>query len=90
MQTREKDAEEFHQQVVDAAKRRNEREKDIEDPAKFARFLVVVEGLGKVALDAAKEDVDPVLVGQAMLYYAKCLGQTEAVQATKPIVPEEK
>lgn len=88
MQTREKDAEAFHQQVVDAAKRRNEKAKDIEDPAKFARFLVVVEGLGKVALDAAKEDIDPLLVGQAMLYYARCLGKTEAAEAAKPIVPE--
>lgn len=88
--TRETDAEEFHKQVVDAAKRRNEAKQDIPEPAEFARFLVVVEGLGKVALDAAKEDVSPKLVGQAMLYYAKCVGQTEAVQTARPIVPEEK
>jgi hypothetical protein len=88
MQTREQDAQDFHQQVVDAAKRRNERDKDIADPAEFARFLVIAEGLGKVAVDAAKEDISPVLVGQAMMFYAKCIGATEAAQAVRPIVPE--
>lgn len=83
----EDDARELHDTLVEAARRRNANEKDIEDPAEFERFMGHIEELGKVAQGAARHGDEPQLVGRAMLFYAKCLA---VATAPKGIVPEAK
>lgn len=70
----EKDARDLHTQIVESARRRNAKDKDIPDPAEFERFMLVIEELGGVAARAAKEGISPMMVGRSLLFYAKCVG----------------
>lgn len=75
----------FHQELVASMRRRNAKERDVEDPDEFEALMVVTEELGQVAERAAAKAVKPELVGRAMQFYAKCIG----VALVKPsMVPE--
>lgn len=67
------EAKKLHLEIVEAARRRNEHARDIEDPTEFEQFMEVLEGLGKVAEEAAGTGISSALVGRSMLHYAKCV-----------------
>lgn len=67
-----------------AARKRNEKERDIPDPAEFERFVDVMEELGVVARNAEKKGYDPILVGRAMQFYSRGIAE---VYGKKGMVP---
>lgn len=81
------DVKQFHAELIAAARKRNEKERDIEDPAEFEDLVQVLEEIGVVAIKASEKGMKPVIVGRALQYYAKCIG----VGLVKPtLAPEAK